>query len=220
MPAVTSYGQVGIDDQRIQVQLVAHRLDRIPAQRLPQGVQRITQTVACGLPIGIGPEVAGDLFAADPAVRRGGQQREQRQTPALGRRSPERIGSVHQACATVALWSASGCAPALQGHGAAPGGPSQTTHFRLQVNNQYTGPINVSLIDGGLKTRLGMVLGMASEVFRVSGRVVTPDRELRLVVEPVDAVDAYVSDIIRIRSGQGLRLQVGSHVLLSQYFIR
>jgi hypothetical protein len=120
----------------------------------------------------------------------------------------------------LALWSASGCAPAQQGHGAAPGVPSQTTHFRLQVDNQYMGPVHIFLVDGGLKTRLGMVLGMASEVFRVSGSVVTPDRELRLVVEPVDAVDAYVSDIIRIRSGQGLRLQVGSHVLLSQYFVR
>jgi hypothetical protein len=120
----------------------------------------------------------------------------------------------------LALWSASGCAPAQQGHGAAPNGPSRATHFRVQVDNQYMGPINVSLVDAGVKTRLGMVLGMGSEVFRVSGSVVTPDRELRLVVEPLDAGEAYVSDIIRISSGQGLRLQVGSHVLLSQYFIR
>jgi hypothetical protein len=120
----------------------------------------------------------------------------------------------------LALWSASGCVPAQQGHGAAPNGPSQTTRFSVQVDNQYMGPITVSLVDAGLKTRLGMVLGMASEVFHVSGSVVTPDRELRLVVEPLDADDAYVSDIIRIRSGQGLRLQVGSHVLLSQHFIR
>jgi hypothetical protein len=120
----------------------------------------------------------------------------------------------------LALWSASGCVPAQRGHEAAPSGPLPTTHFRVQVDNQHMGPINVSLVDGGLKTRLGMVVGMGSEVFRVSGRVVTPDRELRLVVEPLGAAEAYVSDIIRIRSGQGLRLQVGSQVLLSHYFIR
>lgn len=120
----------------------------------------------------------------------------------------------------LALCSANGCAPAQQGRGSAPDVVSQTTQIRLHVDNQHVGPVIVSLVDAGLKTRLGMVVGMASEVFHVRGSVVTPDRELRLVVEPLDAREAYVSDVIRLRPGQGLRLQVGSHVLLSQYFIR
>jgi hypothetical protein len=118
------------------------------------------------------------------------------------------------------LWSANACAPAHQDTRTAPMAALPTTQLRVQVINQHPAPVSVSLFDSGLKVRLGMVLSMGSEVFHVRGSVVSHDRELRLIVEPVAASEVYVSDVIRVAPGQHVRLQVGSHVLLSQHFVQ
>jgi hypothetical protein len=125
-----------------------------------------------------------------------------------------------QVVVAFALSSLIACAPAHHGTPTTPIEALSATQLRVQVENHHLGPVVVSLFDSGLKARLGMVLGMSSEVFNVRGTVVSPDRELRLIVEPVATSDVYVSDVIRVAPGQHVRLQVGSQVLLSQYFIR
>jgi hypothetical protein len=120
----------------------------------------------------------------------------------------------------LALWSTSGCAPAQQATRTAATAASPATQLRVQVDSNYPAPIVVFLVDAGIKVRLGMVLGMTSEVFHVRGAVVHADRELRLIVEPLGAAYVYVSEVIRVSGGQSVKLQVATHVLLSQHSIR
>jgi hypothetical protein len=70
---------VAADHAKVEAQVVACRVDRLLAQRLPQDVDGIGQQAASPLGIGFGPEEAGKAVAghgAGACERQDGQQRQ------------------------------------------------------------------------------------------------------------------------------------------------
>jgi len=87
----------------------------------------------------------------------------------------------------------------------------------VEVDNNNFLDVTVYAMDGGANIRLGNVVGKSTERFTIDPQRITASGGLRLLVDPIGASDAFLSDRVMVGAGQIVVLRVGS--LLSQSFI-
>lgn len=102
---------------------------------------------------------------------------------------------------------------------AVAGARLSTSGATVRVTNQHWATVNVYLIHGGARFRLGTLSSMATEEFRVPpGLGATED--LRLLVGPIGSRDVFVTDYtFRVAPGEVVTFNIANHLPLSSVWV-
>lgn len=95
--------------------------------------------------------------------------------------------------------------------------PRPTGPIQVEVQNNNFLDVTVYAMDNGQNIRLGNVTGKQSETLTLDPRRLSPGGTLRLLVDPIGASDAFLSDRVVVGSGQRVFLQIGA--VLSQSYV-
>jgi hypothetical protein len=118
--------------------------------------------------------------------------------------------------ATVAVF-AGACA-----HGNAARGEAERNDMEtvLQVANNNWSDMNVYLVRGALKQRLGTVSSLTTAKFKLPEHVFASPEPLRLLADPIGGAQAYLSQPLLVNPGQIVEWRLENNVALSNAFIR
>lgn len=121
------------------------------------------------------------------------------------------------------LLCAGGCATAGQ-EGAAPqvavrSGPSADGPA-IQVLNRHWQDINVYLLLGGTRYRLGTVGTTHTARFAISRFAGWDTRSMQIFVDPIGSTDTYTSESFNLGTGQWADCVVEGNLSMSSYMVR
>jgi hypothetical protein len=88
----------------------------------------------------------------------------------------------------------------------------------LTVTNQNWLDVDVFVIRGTSRYRLGAVGGNSSATLRIPSSLIARG-ELQLMADPVGSNDVYVSDVIPVAPDQSLQLTVAPRMRMSTYAV-
>lgn len=88
----------------------------------------------------------------------------------------------------------------------------------LTVTNQNWLDVNVFVIRGTSRYRLGAVGGNSSATLRIPSSIIVRG-ELQLMADPVGSNDVYVSDLIPVAPDQQVQLTVAPRMRMSTYAV-
>ena len=88
----------------------------------------------------------------------------------------------------------------------------------LTVRNNNWLDVDVFVVRGTSRSRVGSVTGMSTGTFRVPSDF-SPDGVLQLMVDPVGSNGSYVTDKIAVNSGQRVELVVASVLRMSSFAV-
>lgn len=91
--------------------------------------------------------------------------------------------------------------------GRVPPGPGPVP-LEVRVNNQNRSDVNVFLLRGGARTRLGTVIANDARVFKIRNVPSAGFLELQLEVLRIGAEGVYRTPLVAVTPGQVLRLRV------------
>jgi hypothetical protein len=111
----------------------------------------------------------------------------------------------------------SACAPAAMNDGADGPEPRVGRSASISVENRNWMDMNVYLVQGTTRVRLGMVTGMSRATFSMPRGMEGYPGQLRLLADPIGSLRGYLSEPVQIRPGQQVALQVGDN--LNQSFV-
>ena len=123
------------------------------------------------------------------------------------------------------LWKAATCALALvacgpaaheSGAGFMPAAPSEKS--TVLVRNDYLGEMDVYVVLGATRTRLGSVPTSATANFRIPN-VLLQRTEIQFQVDPVGPVPPFTYQPIQLRPGNDVELAVAPALTMSSYSI-
>lgn len=118
------------------------------------------------------------------------------------------------AAAVAALAAQGACAPMQQPLDASgPGAPPPPAEVR--VENLNWADMNVYVVQGGARMRLGTVNSMNSQTFRVPASVMRNAAYVRILADPVGSFNTFTSQEVRMLPGQRLELRVQGSLALS-----
>jgi hypothetical protein len=92
-------------------------------------------------------------------------------------------------------------------HGANPGPPEPRTDTRLRVQNQNFLDMNVYVLAGSQRVRLGTVTGLSTQVFTIPPDLVRGSL-LRFEVHPIGGRDNPRSETIPVQPGDEVQLTI------------
>jgi hypothetical protein len=116
------------------------------------------------------------------------------------------------AAAVAALALTGACAPA----GAMDGtSPSALPAAVVRVENRNWLDMNVYVVQGSSRIRLGMVTSMNTQTFRVPGMMLRNPTALRLLADPIGGRNGYVSHELMVRPGEQVAMMVHNAVAMS-----
>ncbi len=78
----------------------------------------------------------------------------------------------------------------------------------LEIMNEHWSEVNVFLVRGSNRQRLGSVAGAAKKRFFVPVRLLAATSGVRLLVEPGDLTPAWSSEPLSVTEGQGLSFKI------------
>ena len=90
----------------------------------------------------------------------------------------------------------------------------------LQVSNQNWSDMNVYLLRGGLKQRLGTVGSNTTSRFKLPHHIFTSSEPVRLLADPIGNARTYTSPPLLVGPGQTVEWRLENNVNLSSAFIR
>jgi hypothetical protein len=88
----------------------------------------------------------------------------------------------------------------------------------LTVTNQNWLDVDVFVIRGTTRYRLGAVGGNSSAMLRIPSSLIARG-EVQLMADPVGSSDVYVSDLISVAPDQQLQLTVAPRMRMSSYAV-
>lgn len=88
----------------------------------------------------------------------------------------------------------------------------------LSVTNQNWLDVDVFVIRGTTRYRLGAVGGNSSAMLRIPSSLIARG-EVQLMADPVGSNDVYVSDLIPVAPDQSLQLTVAPRMRMSTYAV-
>lgn len=91
-------------------------------------------------------------------------------------------------------------------HGRAPIDPKAETTVR--VDNQATQDMNIYVLRGAERIRLGMVTGLNTKTFRIPENVIFGATALRFLADPIGSNRSPVSDEILVTAGDQVTLRI------------
>jgi len=123
------------------------------------------------------------------------------------------------------LWKLAGCAlllgacaPALQEQGSAfaPAPPAEAS--TVVVRNDYFGELDLYVVAGATRTRLGSIRTAETGKFRIPGAfLIRP--EIQFQVDPVGPVAPFTYQPVALRAGNDIELAVAPSLGMSSYAI-
>ncbi len=90
----------------------------------------------------------------------------------------------------------------------------------IQVHNRHWQDVNVFLVIGGTRYRLGTVGTSHTERFPIARFAGWDTHEMQLFVDPIGSTDTFTSDSFNLGSGQWADLVVEGTLALSSYMVR
>jgi len=112
---------------------------------------------------------------------------------------------------------ATGCA---HGNTARAADEADEPEAMLQVSNQNWSDMNVYLVRGGSKQRLGTVGSNMTGRFKLPRHIFTSTEPLQLLADPIGSARTYTSPPLLVSPGQTVEWRLENNVALSSYFIR
>jgi hypothetical protein len=88
----------------------------------------------------------------------------------------------------------------------------------LTVTNQNWLDVDVFVLRGTTRYRLGAVGGNSSATLRIPSNLIARG-ELQLMADPIGSNDVYVSDVIPVAPDQSLQLTVAPRMRMSTYAV-
>ena len=88
----------------------------------------------------------------------------------------------------------------------------------VTVKNNNWLDVDVFVVRGSSRSRVGSVIGMGTGTFRVPSDF-APDGVLQLMVDPVGSNGTYVTDRIVVTSGQRVELTVAAVLRMSSFAV-
>ncbi len=124
----------------------------------------------------------------------------------------EGIRKLATAVAAIALTAA--CAPASQGleDSPAPRGRQVAT---VEVENNNWATMNVFVVQGSSRIRLGTVTSMNRAVFRIPTSLLSTSGGMRLVADPIGSLNAYTTSPIQVSPGERIEFTIQNHLAIS-----
>ena len=128
---------------------------------------------------------------------------------------PERTRGLLGLAAAALL--ASGCA-----HGKAATGATELKNPRVvvQVWNNNWSDMNVYVVRGTMRQRLGTVTSLTTGKFALPQHLLTNPDPVRLLADPIGAAQPYMSQPLLVNPGQTVEWRLENNVQLSSAFIR
>lgn len=99
-------------------------------------------------------------------------------------------------------------AAALAGCGASTGPGPRATPLEVRVVNQNRSDINLYLLRGGARSRLGTVVSNDTRVFKLRTLPTTAYVEVQFDVQRIGAEEVYRTPRVSLAPGQGVSLRV------------
>lgn len=87
----------------------------------------------------------------------------------------------------------------------------------VTVTNHNWSTVNVFLLSGGIRHRLGTVTSQRTEQFTIPRSAIRPDGGVRLLVDPVGGAPEFVTDAFRVTPGQVVRFDVQQRLAVSSF---
>lgn len=85
----------------------------------------------------------------------------------------------------------------------------------VKVTNNNWGDMNVYMVRGSSRYRLGTVTSMSTEVFRVPQALVGNTGGVQLLADPIGSTSSYLSPTIFVSGGETVQLNVQNQLAIS-----
>ena len=92
---------------------------------------------------------------------------------------------------------------------------NQPREVTVQVQNQNWSDMVVYAVRGGMRVRLGTVSAMSRGSFPVPRTALAGSGQLRLLADPIGSSRGFLSDVLSVRPGQRVSLEVGHDLAMS-----
>ncbi len=102
--------------------------------------------------------------------------------------------------------------------GSSPNTASANIHARettVRVTNNNWSTMAVYVVRLGMRTRIGTVESMRTEVLRVPRPLVSAAGDIRLLADPIGSTNRYLTPIIQVSPGQRIDFKVENQLTLS-----
>jgi hypothetical protein len=90
----------------------------------------------------------------------------------------------------------------------------------LQVANNSWSDMNVYVVRGSMRQRLGTVGSLGTGKFRLPRHIFTSPEPMRLLADPIGSTRPYLSPPLLVNPGQVVEWRLENNVQLSSAFIR
>jgi hypothetical protein len=117
----------------------------------------------------------------------------------------------------IALTLTSACSAAGSAPASGPLPPEEAT--TVEVANHNWSDMNVYAVRSGMRYRLGTVISMTTERFRLPPGAVSPGAELRLLVDPIGGTRTFNTAPIQVSPGQRIEFTIQNHLAISSYSV-
>ena len=118
--------------------------------------------------------------------------------------------------AVAAVLTLGACAPAVE---QAADGLSARSRTTLVVKNENWKDVNVYLVRGSSRTRLGSVAAMGKAQFYIPDAYVLGTSDVTIQADPIGSTETYVSPPIQVFPGAEVALNVGNALRLSHFAV-
>lgn len=118
---------------------------------------------------------------------------------------------------TAAVLLAGGCAHGNTARGDAKGTDAETV---LQVTNNNWSDMNVYVVRGAMRQRLGTVGSLTTSKFKLPRYIFTSPDPVQLVADPIGGARPYMSPPLLVNPGAVVEWRLENNVNLSSAFIR
>jgi hypothetical protein len=90
----------------------------------------------------------------------------------------------------------------------------------VHVSNNNWSDMNVYVVRGTMRQRLGTVSSLATGKFRLPRHIFTSPEPMRLLADPIGGAQQYLSPPLLVNPGQVVEWRLENNVQLSSAFIR
>ena len=95
---------------------------------------------------------------------------------------------------------------------------AQAPRVTVSVSNENWLDVNVYVMVGSARYRLGSVVTAETRVFDLPGQAIASS-QVRLVADPVGSRDVFVSDVLSVSDGDQIMLRVANRLPQSSYAV-
>jgi hypothetical protein len=121
--------------------------------------------------------------------------------------------------ALVAAMALGACAPATSNMGGVDELAQTDMRASVKVENNSWQDVDVFLLRGSTRMRLGMVTSMGTQRFAIPGNYLSGSSDLRLYADPIGSFNGWTTQPLMISPGQQVAVTLQNNLNLSSYSV-